>query len=95
MNENIIEKQRDLVEFIVKALVDYRDEVKVDYEEEEETCIIKIHADDKDYGKIIGKRGRIINAIHTLISTNSGDFEKKWVIDVLSEQNRDSKAKSS
>ena len=54
---------KDLVEFIVKALVDHPEEVKVSEVEGEQSVIYEIRVAQEDMGKIIGKQGRIARAL--------------------------------
>ena len=52
-----------LVEFLAKALVDNPDEVSVNEIEGEHTVILEIRVAPEDMGKVIGKQGRIAQAI--------------------------------
>ena len=58
---------RDFLEFIIKSIVDHPEEVTVDVQGEEGRTVFLIHANSQDYGKIIGKNGRIISALRDLI----------------------------
>ena len=53
--------------FILQQLVDHADEVTVEEATEETRTIYKIHANQEDIGKVIGKNGRIIRAIRDLV----------------------------
>ncbi len=55
------------LEFILASLVDHPDEVTVEEHQENSRTILSIRAHQEDYGKIIGKNGRIIRAIRDLI----------------------------
>ena len=57
---------KDLVEYIVKALVDLPNEVVVAETEGESITILEIKVASSDVGKVIGKEGRIANAIRTV-----------------------------
>ena len=58
---------KDLVEYIAKSLVNAPDDVVVTEEEAEEGIVLKLQVADEDKGRIIGKQGRIAQAIRTLI----------------------------
>ena len=60
---------RELVEFIARSIVDHPDEVEVEVEEDEETdrVILHLYVADDDMGKVIGKQGRIANAMRDLV----------------------------
>ena len=61
----------NLIEQIVKELVDKPDEVTVTPVESERTIIYELHVGDGDLGKVIGKRGRTAGALRTIISAIS------------------------
>jgi uncharacterized protein len=60
-----------LVKDIVKSLVDKEDEIKIEEKRGNKTVVIDIIVDPTDIGKIIGKKGAIIDAIR-LIARNVG-----------------------
>ena len=60
-----------LLEDIVKAIVDKPDEVKVEVNESENTIVYELNVGDGDLGKVIGKKGRNVNAIETLLSASN------------------------
>jgi len=62
---------REFVEYIVKHLVDYPEEVKVEQVESERTTIFEVSVADGDVGKIIGKQGQTAKAIRTLLTAVS------------------------
>jgi predicted RNA-binding protein YlqC (UPF0109 family) len=57
---------RDLVEFVVRALVSEPDAVRVDEVEENGDIVLEVHVAPDDLGRVIGKEGRVANAIRTL-----------------------------
>ena len=57
-----------LLEDIVKAIVDKPDDVKVTLVEGDSTEIYELAVGDGDLGKVIGKKGRNVSAIRTLLS---------------------------
>ena len=62
---------KELVEYIVKSLVENPDKVKVSTEEEsEKVTILNIEVDSNDLGKVIGKGGKIANSIRTKVNLN-------------------------
>jgi predicted RNA-binding protein YlqC (UPF0109 family) len=56
-----------LVRYLVTSLVDNPDDVKVDVEHEGETVTYTITLNPEDIGKVIGRQGRVIKAIRTLV----------------------------
>lgn len=63
------EKQPDkeFVEFVVKALVDHPDKVKIDRKIDEMGVLITLDVDPSDMGQIIGRQGQTAKAIRTLL----------------------------
>jgi predicted RNA-binding protein YlqC (UPF0109 family) len=58
---------KDLLETIVKSLVDNPSEVSVREVLGEKSTILELKVNEDDVGKVIGKQGRIINALRTIL----------------------------
>ncbi len=58
---------KELVEFIAKSIVNAPDDVVVTEEESEEGITLKLQVADDDKGRVIGKQGRIAEAMRSLI----------------------------
>lgn len=58
---------KDFVAYIVKNLVDHPDQVKINEVGGTHTVILELSVEKSDIGKIIGKHGKTINAIRTLL----------------------------
>ena len=58
---------KDLLETIVKALVDNPSEISVREIQGEKSTILELKVHEDDVGKVIGKQGRIINALRTIL----------------------------
>lgn len=58
---------KEFIEYIIKNLVDYPDKVRINEIGGTHTLIIELSVDKADTGKIIGKKGKTINAIRTLL----------------------------
>jgi predicted RNA-binding protein YlqC (UPF0109 family) len=58
---------KELIEYIAKAIVDNPDEVRVREEEQGDTVIFFLEVAESDMGKVIGKQGRIANAMRALL----------------------------
>jgi predicted RNA-binding protein YlqC (UPF0109 family) len=57
---------KDLVEYIVKSLVDKPEVVHVTQEDDNTKCIIRVKVGELDLGRVIGKDGQTIRAIRAL-----------------------------
>jgi predicted RNA-binding protein YlqC (UPF0109 family) len=58
---------KELVEYIARAIVDEPDQVQVREEEDGDSVVYYLHVAEPDMGKVIGKQGRIANAIRALL----------------------------
>ena len=67
---------RDLVEFLVRSLVEDPDAVRVEEVEEDGDIVLEVHVADDDLGRVIGRGGRVANAIRTLAKA-AGDRERR------------------
>ncbi|QSH40612.1 KH domain-containing protein [Lentisphaerota bacterium ZTH] len=77
---------RDLesfVDYIVRALVDQPDAVRVSSEIGKDSNVIKIDCKKEDVGKIVGKRGKTIMAIRSLVSGAAGRLKKRVTVEVV------------
>ncbi|MBI5699671.1 KH domain-containing protein [Candidatus Saganbacteria bacterium] len=77
---------KELVEYIVRSLVDNPDRVEIKETPGEGSILIEIKVADEDTGKVIGREGRIINAIRTLAKSAAGREQKRVQVEVLSKE---------
>jgi hypothetical protein len=73
----------ELVEYIVKALVDDPDGVEIREIEGEKSTILELRVSKDDIGKVIGKHGRIARAIRTVINASATKSGKRVVLEIL------------
>jgi predicted RNA-binding protein YlqC (UPF0109 family) len=71
---------KELLEMLVLALVDKPDDVQLSEHREEDETIFEIDCDPSDRGRIIGKRGRTIDALRALMGA-AGD-RRGEIVDV-------------
>ena len=69
--------ERDLVEYIVKSLVDEPEAVDIKVIEGEKSTILELKVAEGDIGKVIGKNGRIAKAIRTILSASANAQSKQ------------------
>ena len=74
---------KELVETIVKAMVDHPEEVEVSVVSGQQTCIIEVKVARRDVGMIIGKRGAHADAIRTIIMAAGGKLKKRYVLEIV------------
>jgi len=74
---------KQLVEMIVKSLVDFPDKVMITETIGESIVILEISVADEDIGKVIGKEGRIANAIRTVAKAAAAKNDKKVTVEIM------------
>ncbi|MGN6557333.1 MAG: KH domain-containing protein [Solirubrobacterales bacterium] len=73
----------ELLEFLVKALVEEPEAVVVEELEEEGDLVYEISVADGDLGRVIGKNGRIANAIRTIAKAAAVRIDRRVIVDIL------------
>lgn len=74
---------KDLVVQITKALVDHPEEVLVTSSERNNNMLLEITVHPDDVGKIIGKQGRIIKALRTVVKSCAIRDNRKVSVEIL------------
>ena len=74
---------KDLIKLMALALVDYPDEVRVSEVEGNQVSVMELTVSRKDLGKIIGKYGRNVRAIRTILNAVSAKEKKRTVLEVI------------
>jgi hypothetical protein len=75
---------RETVEMIVKALVSDAAAVDVrEIERDERTVVIEVRVAEGDMGKVIGRQGKTIRAIRSLLYAVSMKRGRRYVLDVV------------
>ncbi len=74
----------EFIEQAIKLLVDKPDEVAIEIVETDQRLIYELKVGDGDYGKVIGKNGRNISALRTLVfAINAKEGGKRARLDVI------------
>jgi len=74
---------RELVEFLVRALVEQPDKVEVEEFEEDGDLVLEVSVAEDDLGRVIGRGGRIANAIRTVARAAGARDDRRVIIDIL------------
>jgi predicted RNA-binding protein YlqC (UPF0109 family) len=82
--ETHAEELRELIEHIVRVLVDEPSQVKVTEVKSENMVIFELRVASGDVGRVIGKGGRTANAIRTLLRAASGRRGIRAGLEILS-----------
>ncbi len=78
---------RELVELMVKALVDHPDEVEVTEVEGTHSSVIELKVAKDDIGKVIGKKGAHAQALRTIIAAAGGKRKKRYLLEIIEDRN--------
>jgi uncharacterized protein len=76
---------KDLLEYIVKGLVDNPDAVEVYEIESGNTVTLELSVAGDDMGRVIGRRGRVINAVRSLVEVKAARLGKQVDVELLEE----------
>jgi uncharacterized protein len=71
------------IEYVAKALVDYPEEVDVREIDGERAVIFELRLNQTDIGKVIGKSGRTITAIRTLLTSAAAKQGKRAMLEII------------
>ncbi len=75
---------RELLEHLVRSLVDQPDQVRVEeFTEDDGTVVFELSVAPEDYGKVIGRGGRTAQAIRTVVKAAGVRREKRVLVDIV------------
>jgi hypothetical protein len=74
---------KELVEFIAKAIVNAPDNVVVTQETTEEGTVFKLQVADEDKGRVIGKQGRVAQAMRTLLRVKAAKEGTRVTLEII------------
>jgi predicted RNA-binding protein YlqC (UPF0109 family) len=76
------------IEYVAKALVDHPEEVDVREIDSERAVIFELRLNQTDIGKVIGKSGRTITAIRTLLTSAAAKMGKRAMLEIIEPDGR-------
>jgi len=79
---------KELVEYIVKALVDKPEEANITENQGETSISIEVRVAPEDAGKVIGREGRIINALRTVAKAAGAKEKKRIMVEVITKEEK-------
>ena len=74
---------KDLLEYIVKAIVAEPDEVKITEENSDESLLIKLEVAADDKGRVIGRQGRVAQALRTLLRVKAAREDTRVRLEIV------------
>jgi len=75
---------KELVELLVRALVDHPDRVQVREVAGDKSVTYEVSVAPEDLGKVIGKQGRIANALRTTLKAAASKADRKAYLEIIS-----------
>jgi uncharacterized protein len=73
----------ELLEFLAKSLVDDPDAVSVGSAHEEDAVVLELHVGEDDAGQVIGRRGRTITALRTVMRAVGASQDQRVLVDLV------------
>ncbi len=74
-------KEKELIEYIARQLVEKPDKVFVKETRGTSVTVLELHVDREDMGRVIGKDGRVANALRTILRVTSQD--RRVVLEIV------------
>lgn len=76
-------QMKELIEYIAKTLVDHPDEVQVEEITGARSIIYELSVAPADMGRVIGKHGRVANAMRSLLRVASARSGKRAILEIV------------
>jgi predicted RNA-binding protein YlqC (UPF0109 family) len=76
---------KDFLEYVARSLVDKPDAVWVEVEEDGDETLLTLGVDQEDMGRVIGRDGRIANAIRSLLRVMATRDGRHVELDIVSD----------
>ncbi len=74
---------RDLLEFLAKALVDEPDQVQIEEFDDDGLRVFELQVAEADVGKVIGKQGRTVNALRTILRPVARKNDERATVEIV------------
>lgn len=92
---NIVDALKDYTEMTITQLVDFKEDVNVNVSISTKAVIVQIKVEKSDCGKVIGRKGRTVDALKVLClaikNTKFPSDSRKVILEVLEDENSDFK----
>ncbi|HTY13731.1 MAG TPA: KH domain-containing protein [Candidatus Omnitrophota bacterium] len=79
---------KELIEYIVKSLVEKPEEVVISESDNGMATVIEVRVANEDAGKVIGREGRIANALRTLAKAAGAKDRKRISVEIITKEER-------
>jgi len=78
-----VDEMKAFIQFVAKTLVDHPDDVEVTEVESEKALVFQLRCNKEDIGQIIGRGGRTIKALRTLLVTAAAKHDLRAALEIL------------
>ena len=82
---------KDIIEYLIKHLVDKPDDVRVNEVSGGQTVIFELHVGEGDIGKVIGKHGQTAHSLRTILSAISAKNGQRSFLEIMDDKQAPSK----
>jgi predicted RNA-binding protein YlqC (UPF0109 family) len=79
----VVLKPEELVKYIAQSLVEKPEDVKVRVVDKGRMMVLEVSVAPDDMGRVIGRQGRIANAIRAVVKSATSNLDKKYVVDIV------------
>jgi predicted RNA-binding protein YlqC (UPF0109 family) len=73
----------EMLEYLARSLVEKPDEVRVERIERDGAVVLRLRVADEDVGKVIGRQGRIVRALRTLVRASGGRQHERALLEIV------------
>lgn len=77
-----MDAMKDLIEYVARSLVDDPEQVRVTEERDGDRIVLHLQVAEPDMGKVIGKQGRIAQAMRTLLKVAAVKRGERAVLEI-------------
>lgn len=74
---------KELIAYIARAIVNSPDDVEITEETDDEGIMLKLQVADEDKGRVIGKQGRIVQAMRTLLRVKAAKQGTRASLEII------------
>jgi predicted RNA-binding protein YlqC (UPF0109 family) len=82
-NGDTSNNMRELIDAIVRSLVDQVDQVEINEIAGTQTNVIELKVAKEDIGKVIGRSGRTAEAIRTIVNCGAAKLNKRYILHIV------------
>jgi uncharacterized protein len=77
---------KELVQFLARQLVNNPDAVDVKEVRGDTASVLELRVAKEDLGRVIGKQGRIVNSIRTILNAVAARTNRKVILEIIEEK---------